>query len=159
MNNHFDGWTFALSLVLGIGLLVGAMFLSSALNFEPAWKTMPRQEAISALVTVHPLWSRDLAAAVVDGVPERQAEQYPSWSASAHRLVAANKVELGMTREMVRVSVGSPNHIGRYLDSSGTAETWTYNCAKWIYGLGIISVPCAIYYFANDIFTARSISY
>lgn len=69
---------------------------------------------------------------------------YPAWSLSTCQLVAAGRIGLGMTTDMVRISWGPPRDINRSVGAWGVHE-------QWVYG----SYPYAQYlYFENGVLTS-----
>ena len=53
---------------------------------------------------------------------QRIHSKYPQWDEATVQKVASRKVEIGMTREMVREALGRP--VSNYLE--GTEEKWGY---------------------------------
>ena len=53
---------------------------------------------------------------------QRIHSKYPQWGEATVQKVASRKVEIGMTREMVREALGRP--VSNYLE--GTEEKWGY---------------------------------
>lgn len=47
-------------------------------------------------------------------------------SCSSNWVCCSKKIEIGMTKDEVRKECGSPNDVGRRVDSSGVTEMWTY---------------------------------
>jgi hypothetical protein len=57
---------------------------------------------------------------------------HPTWSQHDCELVAAGKVTLGMTQEMVLAGWGRPNDINRSVGAWGVHEQWVYP-ANYLY--------------------------
>ena len=58
---------------------------------------------------------------------------HPTWSRSDCEAVAANKIRLGMTQEMVRASWGLPHRTKRSVSSLGVSEQWVYYSTYYLH--------------------------
>jgi hypothetical protein len=127
--------------------LVGLMVLAESMGpSPPAWKTLPRYDAITALRDVHPDWSWELRATVVDEqVSERLVEQHPDWSIEILKLVDADRIAIGMTREQAIASWGKPDDINKTVTPDLVHEQWVYWHGDW---------DANYLYFDNGILTA-----
>lgn len=54
-------------------------------------------------------------------------KQHPHWSKEIWELIENEKVEIGMTKDMVLISWGKPKDINRALESEGIHELWVYD--------------------------------
>lgn len=64
---------------------------------------------------------------------------HPTWSQHDCELVAAGKVTLGMTADMVRASWGEPRDINRSVGSWGVHEQWVYYSTYMYFENGILT--------------------
>lgn len=75
------------------------------------------------------------------GSAQRRAErieaQYPQWDRATVQAVAARKVAIGMTDEMVKAALGKPDSVSK----EGDEEKWTYGVNRDVGMGGIYREP------------------
>jgi outer membrane protein assembly factor BamE (lipoprotein component of BamABCDE complex) len=76
---------------------------------------------------------------------DRIREQYPQWDQATVQVVAARRIEIGMTPEMVRAALGEPEKVL----SMGPEDGWGYAIDRH-YGMGNVSRRVVFWvYFKN----------
>ncbi len=87
------------------------------------------------------MWFVVLAAscASVDSRVQKHQAAFNSWPADVQEKVRAGKVEVGFTKEMVRVALGEPDRLISRTTEHGVAEGWVYfdKGPKFSLGLGL----------------------